>query len=121
MGVSWIGEVVSYFMDWELIFFDCINLLQAVAIFFIFAAKRENLLWIYKKHEKTQSKDNDNLMLRKKLLFFFFLNAGFIGPILRMKLCYVAEMDVQHTEMTSAEKSRTLTVEFRSRLSSGSN
>ncbi|XP_021957167.1 uncharacterized protein LOC110853224 isoform X2 [Folsomia candida] len=98
MGISWIFEVLSGFLNWDFVLLDIINLLQAVAIFFIFTAKRENLLWIYKRYRCSKR---------------------FIAPILRTRCCYVAELDVEQTEMTSAEKNRTL-VTFKARGSGSS-
>jgi hypothetical protein len=63
MGISWIFEVISWAgsdpdstKDWYLwIPFDLLNFIQAVSTFFIFAAKRENLLLISRKYPKTRS------------------------------------------------------------------
>ncbi|OXA50565.1 hypothetical protein Fcan01_14021 [Folsomia candida] len=43
----------------------------------------------------------------------------FIAPIVRTRCCYVAELDVEQTEMTSAEKNRTLVI-FKARGSGSS-
>ena len=54
MGITWIFELLSFFFDngelvvWSIL--DCINILQAVGIFYIFVWKRQILTQLWTKY-----------------------------------------------------------------------
>jgi len=101
MGISWVFELISricstegggsYWYLW--VPADLLNFAQAVSVFFIFAAKRENILFIARKYPSTRHQ---------------------LYRVLRWRLCRVDAVDIEQTEMTTTERGTT----FKGRFSS---